>query len=582
MTSPILAFKDAIARAAFQIAPEKSKDLESEVDLSTLTLEFTSDPKFSIEVFLVSKVVKLPVPALEYLWCCAHAFWVFYQVAHEAQVNNTSQVNQTSDPRSCTAVDLLNWSRQNMERPEGSPWPDRMPKPDAKCEYAGDIHVANELFLCAIAWVIHHEIAHICLSHGNFLASSDVQLEKDADNRATEWIISQSFIELETQKRHLGMITALLAIQYLDRPNGTDTYVDSHPPAVERIHYSLDRAGISDDGVVCAFTATALQFHLAQFGIQAPLDGKSFRDILSGFLAAFATHNRERKVIVGSINERVQTDLMQNEFEEHTSQTEIIEVEDKEGGIHYFQVETSIKSSRCSKDQKTIWHREKISCSVHYVFGPKHARIGEHVTTMGGEFSHNSQLVRITNGQVMIQPDNLRGMGLGTYLMNKIVAWAKQFNSTVRVRVVNLSAVDAGPNNRVRRNTLYENFGLCFNYREEDGVEKASGASLAELTIADLICYQHLDGFKTRTPSAALDALGGYVGRLHENNINLHSRLRNANRDLFKLRHKSFANRVSELLNWVLYFVFFVFGLFCGAVAVVGTKEIFSLIRRLS
>ena len=292
MTSPILLLKEAIASAAFQIAPEKSNDLASEVDLSKLTLEFTSDPKFKIQVLLVSQVVKLPLPALEYLWCCAYVYWVFYQVTLQAQANNACQVDQASDLRSCTAIDLLNWSRQNMETPGITPWPGGMPRPDIQYEYASDVHVANELFLCAAAWIIHHEIAHIRLNHGNFQISSEVQLERDADNCATDWLISQSSIKLETQKRQLGIVTALLAIQYLDRPADVDTSADSHPPAVERIHYSIDRAGISDDSVVCAFTMTALQFHLAQFAIQAPLDGESFREILSGYLAAFATHNR--------------------------------------------------------------------------------------------------------------------------------------------------------------------------------------------------------------------------------------------------------------------------------------------------
>lgn len=292
MISPILSLKEEIELAVFRIAPERAKELEGQIDLSKITLDFTNEPKFDIRVTFPGHVVKLPIPSLEYIWCCAHAFWVLYQVVQEAQANKAETLDFALNPRASKAIDLLNWSRQNMVTPGTTPWPNGMPKPEQQNIFGSDAHVADELFLCATAWIIHHEIAHVQLKHGQIQAEKDVQQEKDADNRATDWIFINSAIELETKKRQFGLVTALMAIQYLDAPTGPDTYVASHPPTIERLNYSLDRANIHDDGAVCAFVTTALQFHLGQYGIEAPLDGDSFRDILSGFLVAFATHNR--------------------------------------------------------------------------------------------------------------------------------------------------------------------------------------------------------------------------------------------------------------------------------------------------
>lgn len=79
-----------------------------------------------------------------------------------------------------------------------------------------------------------------------------------------------------------------------------------------------------------------------------------------------------------------------------------------------------------------------------------------------------------TGGYVRVDPPRLRGGRLGTYLMNEIVAWAKQWPDTP-VREVTLLAGDAGdPQNRIRRNRFYERFGLEFDFTDKD---KSAGVS---------------------------------------------------------------------------------------------------------
>jgi len=76
-------------------------------------------------------------------------------------------------------------------------------------------------------------------------------------------------------------------------------------------------------------------------------------------------------------------------------------------------------------------------------------------------------------GAVMVHPA-LRGRRLGTYVFNIIVGWAKQWPSA-DINKITLSQTDAYPENLERRNQLYEQFGLKFEYAD---ALRNSGSSL--------------------------------------------------------------------------------------------------------
>ena len=83
----------------------------------------------------------------------------------------------------------------------------------------------------------------------------------------------------------------------------------------------------------------------------------------------------------------------------------------------------------------------------------------------------------LTGGMVVIDPPSLQGNGLGTYLMNEIVRWAKRWpNATVNT--INLLEGQGHGENRERRNRFYEQFGLKFEYAS---AERKSGISLPML-----------------------------------------------------------------------------------------------------
>jgi hypothetical protein len=105
------------------------------------------------------------------------------------------------------------------------------------------------LFLCALAWIVHHEIAHIRLNHQALVTTCSIAEERDADIEATKWILDKSTVPQESRKRTFGIAAAILALQGFHSP---DQFValKTHPSAFERIDYCLSEAGISEDDEV--------------------------------------------------------------------------------------------------------------------------------------------------------------------------------------------------------------------------------------------------------------------------------------------------------------------------------------------
>ncbi|WP_270820043.1 hypothetical protein [Aeromonas sp. Y311-2] len=88
----------------------------------------------------------------------------------------------------------------------------------------------------------------------------------------------------------------------------------------------------------------------------------------------------------------------------------------------------------------------------------------------------------ISKGAVYLDLPGLEGMRIGTYLMNQIVKWAKQWPDAT-VRSIELLAGQAYSENKVRRNRFYEQFGLVFDYKDSEQREGLSQPMLAKALI---------------------------------------------------------------------------------------------------
>jgi hypothetical protein len=289
LRSPVLTFEKQVASAAFTIAPERVDELLAIAP--TISLVLSNDRNFSIRVNMSTHEVTLPIATQEYLWACGYLFWVLYQEYIAAQLREDKQVDLSTKRTVCDAINLFNWAWNNQAASGVEEWPARLPRP--KREGSDEaVSAANELFIAAIAWIIHHEIAHVRAKHPAMHQIYAVKQELEADEMATDWILGKCDDPDLRKKRQLGMVTALLAMQLLDEPPGLDTYVGTHPPTVERLYTCLERAQVDDDAVPRAFAAVALQLQLSQFELSIPLDGSSIQDILGNALLAFRTSQR--------------------------------------------------------------------------------------------------------------------------------------------------------------------------------------------------------------------------------------------------------------------------------------------------
>lgn len=287
--SPILILQPQIAGCAFAVAPEREQDLVA--GAPTFSLALSDDKGFHIRVNMSTHEATLPIATLEYIWTCAHLLWVLYQEYIEAQQKGESQIDVSTRPSICTALDAFNWARNNQAISGVQRWPEGLPMP-ARGDCVDAIAVANELFLVAVAWIIHHEIAHVRERHPMLHKSYAIQQEIEADQIATDWVLGECHNPEQRKKRQLGMVTALMAMQLLDEPPGANTYISSHPPTVERLYACLERAKVDDNGVPRAFAAVAMHFQMAQFDLRFPLDGSSIQDVLADALITFRTSRR--------------------------------------------------------------------------------------------------------------------------------------------------------------------------------------------------------------------------------------------------------------------------------------------------
>lgn len=108
----------------------------------------------------------------------------------------------------------------------------------------------------------------------------------------------------------------------------------------------------------------------------------------------------------------------------------------------------------------------------------KHSRWDGGRGHFDGSYSKLFDLVSLTSsstskGAVFLDLPGLEGHRIGTYLMNEVVAWVKQWPEAT-VRSVELVSGQAHDENKERRNRFYEQFGLVFDYSDNERREGRS------------------------------------------------------------------------------------------------------------
>lgn len=161
----------------------------------------------------------------------------------------------------------------------------------------------------------------------------------------------------------------------------------------------------------------------------------------------------------------------------------------------------------------------RLELDAHYLYGPLSIGVpGRPIAALGGmirSIGEGDGHCRMTGGTMEVH-SRLRGLGIGSYLQNQVVAWLKSFGRTVTVDRILLAEIHA-PTQRdaTRRNRFYEQFGVVFSYGETppNGIVGATGHSVPTLTTDDLKTlrpgeHARMDEIVAKSQVEALQVLG--------------------------------------------------------------------------
>ena len=234
---------------------------------------------------------------MDRLWAVCFAYYRFYRAIAEHKLSGHAEreLDLRSTPQLTEAGDLLKWAVESdlagKRKEELPPWPDHLPRPHADVPHGSDEHCATELFLCAVAFLLHHEFAHLRLDHIPYseLESVDsIGEEKEADFAAAEWILGELTNELDPmfQKRALGVGLGLVWIAALYVYAERKVESTTHPPAYDRLFQVTERHVLDPGNLPWAFVQSVLALHLQNLNIEHDIDREfaSFKDAADYFV----------------------------------------------------------------------------------------------------------------------------------------------------------------------------------------------------------------------------------------------------------------------------------------------------------
>jgi len=280
MTSPARHVMNNVHRALVNIAPEKEADFDREFD--DFTLDYLDDDLWVCNVNVPEKHIRLSRKPVEVLWASGLMYFRLYQSAQQSP--SGTMVEFALHPDLGPAAKLIYWAFDSWLSRSGEPWPSDLPTPAPNPPHGSDLYVADELCLCALALLMHHELAHIRLRHSS---PSIPEIECDADYHAIDWILG-SVGENDPRfiKRSLGCVVAFGTIAANQIYSG-EYDITTHPRGFDRLVNSFDRH-INDPNHLVWFTVgLVLSLHMQNSGhpVPSPADGfVSARDCVEAYV----------------------------------------------------------------------------------------------------------------------------------------------------------------------------------------------------------------------------------------------------------------------------------------------------------
>lgn len=263
-TSPTAPLFAAVAEALRRAAPEREAQFDRET--CGIVLRILDVDRWLCQTQFGA--IQISTRTLEVTWAFCYASWVFYARVVMGKKPSGETVDLTKRRDVQPALRLLDWAMNAMGSEAGPFWPEDLPRPPVEVALASDEHVANELTLLALAFYLHHELAHTYLDAGateNMLAH-----ERACDEAAAAWLLGVPDLPNEVRdKRALGVAVGLLLITanglWTGRPDGV-----VHPFGFDRLVETLESHVMVDDETVWGVVVAILALHTTRARLSTP------------------------------------------------------------------------------------------------------------------------------------------------------------------------------------------------------------------------------------------------------------------------------------------------------------------------
>ena len=153
------------------------------------------------------------------------------------------------------------------------------------CLKTEQLDLGEEIFRLAVAWILHHELAHLRLQH----SVPSVKIEYEADQAATDWLLKvDGLSQAELIARQFGIATGLGWLSALNVYIGPGSG-KTHPPAGQRFVNGIEymTKGLGDNAelpwAVCQMVLL-LHAQNAGFLVEPKHMAGSFKEIAANLL----------------------------------------------------------------------------------------------------------------------------------------------------------------------------------------------------------------------------------------------------------------------------------------------------------
>jgi len=291
MQSPIRRVMAYLHRALVNIAPERDKEFDSVY--ADFDLEYVDSPRWICSVDTATRHIRVSRRVVEVMWCASYAYTVFYvkKVQGKGMMVQRS-IDLHSDPEVAPAMMLLQWAYENWMNGADTLWPAELPHPVESPEQGSFAHVADELCLCAMAYILHHELAHIRLGH--IAGRIGLEEERDADYSAADWVMHSSLRQDDPKfvKRALGIAVALEVMVTRGVHTGNFDGI-THPPSYDRMVHTLQRVITDVNHLAWCVVAATLKIHLDNSRVAIPdRTYTTFMECVEDYADVLANHAR--------------------------------------------------------------------------------------------------------------------------------------------------------------------------------------------------------------------------------------------------------------------------------------------------